>query len=247
MDAGGILLNLVDSITKQIEEKFTISSKKPKQSQGHGFVFENEIRTKVFDLPVEGNSTTVHDIPCSKNKFDENENCSIKTTGSQTICCGDVLRFYNYDFNKKNTIIVINYDQLNDSKKAIKRIYEIDYNKECHKKLFGNLPKDEIKNYVDGVKSIPAKVKGAAALQIYDYKSEKNRLSKKYNNTLQLNPKVDSKQSRVQCSITNFEQTLKDFITYVSPKDTPSLLRGTLLIASVISCRRRRHQKNSKS
>ena len=96
------------------------------QSQNHGFIFENSIRKNVFNLPIESNNTDIHDIPKEKNKFNSNENCSIKTTGSDKIFCSDILRFFNYDFNEKNTIIVIAYKQT-DTHKIIENIYEIDY------------------------------------------------------------------------------------------------------------------------
>lgn len=109
-----------------------------KQRQNHGFKFEGMIREKVFGLQANNNDTNIHDIPCNENKFNKNENISIKTTGSNTICCGDILRFYNYDFTKVNTIIVIAYKQV-ENYKIIQNIYEIDYNKDCHNLLFGNI------------------------------------------------------------------------------------------------------------
>ena len=94
------------------------------QSQKHGFDFENEIRTKVFDLKPETNNTDIHDIPHEQNKFDKNENISIKTTkNSKGVECGDILRFFDYDFNFKNTIIVGKWKQLNQ---YTKKIYETD-------------------------------------------------------------------------------------------------------------------------
>jgi len=213
-----------------------------KQSQRHGFTFENSVRETLFNLPRETNNTEKHDIPKDKNKHNPNENCSIKTTGSGTICCGDILRFYNYDFSEKNTIFVINYEQT-DTEKIIKHIYEIDYNQECHKLLFGNLPKEVIENYVKCVKSIPTIIKGVEAKKIFNYLVEKKKLKKEYNNIIQINPKVDGSQSRVQCSIPNFEKKLKDFITYKSLHTKPNLIRGKEILESIESCRRQRNNK----
>ncbi len=212
------------------------------QSQKHGFLFENNIRERVFDLPTETNNTDTHDIPKDKNKYNNNENVSIKTTKSTTICCSDILRFYNYDFNEKNTIVVVKYEQT-DTHKTVKRIYEIDYNRECHKLLFGDLPKEAIEEYVINVKSIPKKTKGKEAKEIFSYLVEKKKIKKMYPHIITINPKVDGSQSRVQCSITNFEETLKDFITYKSAPDTPNLLRGQEINTSFESCRRRKNNK----
>jgi len=96
------------------------------QSQKHGFIWENEIRKKIFKMNSEINNTDKYDIPCCKNILNSNENVSIKTTGSENIYCSDILRFYDYEFKKKikNTIIVIKYKQ-QDNKKIIEKIYEI--------------------------------------------------------------------------------------------------------------------------
>ena len=214
------------------------------QSQKHGFTFENEVREIVFNLQKHANDTNIHDISKEVNMFDSNENISLKTTGSQTICCGDILRFYSYSFDEKNTMIVIKYKQ-NETHKIIECIYEIDYNKECHELLFGNLSKEEIEKYVNGVKSIPANVKGDEAKKIFNYLHEKSEMKKKYTNLIQINPKVDSSQSRVQCSIPNFEKNLSKFITYKSPPQTPNLLRGKEISATIESCKRQRNKKNA--
>ena len=212
------------------------------QSQKHGFTYENSIKTIVFNLPLENNNTDTHDIPKDKNKYNKNENCSIKTTGSTTIYCADILRFYNYDFEKKNTIIVVSYKQT-ETHKIINHIYEIDYNKKCHELLFGNLPKEEIEKYVNGIKSIPTNIKGKDAKNIFNYLVEKTKLKNLYNNIIQINPKVDSKQSRVQCTIPNFEKNLKEFITYKSSSDRPNIIRDKEIPLSIESCRRKRNTK----
>ena len=221
---------------------YHIIYKMPLQSQKHGFTFENEIRA-VFHLPTEANNQNTHDIPKDQNIYNSNENCSIKTSGSQTICCGDILRFYNYNFTtEQNTIIVILYKQTN-THKTVKNIYEINYNKECHTKLFGNLPEEEIQKYVEGVKSIPRNIKGQEAKNIFNYLVEKKKLKNKYNNIIQINPKVDSSQSRVQCSIPNFEKNLEEFIIYKSSPDSPNTIRGGKIIQSIESCKRKRKNK----
>lgn len=216
---------------------------KSNQSQKHGFINENYIRVHAFNLPIENNNTAIHDIPKDKNKYNLNENCSIKTTGSTTICCGDILRFYNYNLQEKNTIIIIKYKQI-ENKKITENIYEIDYNEKCHKLLFGNLPKDIIENYITKVKSIPTKTKGKDAKEIFDYLNEKKKIEKDYPHTIQINPKVDGSQSRVQCSIVNFEKTLKDFITCNSFNcyGRPNIFRNVEIIPTIISSKRPRNE-----
>ena len=211
------------------------------QSQMHGFTFENSIRSKIFNLPKENNSVYIHDIHHSKNILNMNENVSIKTTGSNTICCGDILRFYDYDFLKTNTIIVIKYDQVSNEK-IIKNIYEIDYNKECHKLLFGELTYNKIKDYDLYIKNIPkGKVSYNEKNKYLKYKKE---LKKDNNCLIKINPKVDSKyQRRVQCSISNFEDNLYNFIKYKSPYETPNMIRGNMIELSIKSHKRVRNSK----
>ena len=235
------LLEVAASIADKIVKK-VIGTVKPNefkgQSQKHGFTFENEIRTKVFGLHEQSNNTDIHDIPSGMNRFLK-ENCSIKSTGSDNIYCGDILRFYNYDFTEKNTIIIIKYQQI-ESRKTITRIYEVDYNKECHKLLFGDLTENQIKRYVEGVKSIPRKIKGKEAKEIYNYIDEKRKLNNECNFKIQINPKVDGTQSRVQCTITRFEETLSDFITYRSTPENPNIIREKELSPYINSTKRKR-------
>jgi len=206
------------------------------QSQKHGYILESIIRKTIFNLPEKHNDTGIHDIPYTENTLDPKENISIKSTGSTIICCADILRFFNYEFEKKNTIICIKYQQKNN-KKIIKQIFEIDYNEKCHKKLFGNCPFDKIKAYVEYIKSIPkGKVDKETRLK---YKTEKKQIQEEYKCIIKINPKVDSKtQRRVQCSIPDFENTLKEFITYKSTFENPNVIRNKTIPTSIISSRR---------
>lgn len=76
------------------------------------------------------------------------------------------------------------------------------------------------------------------------YLNEKKKLSK--NSLIQINPKVDSKQSRVQCSIPNFETTLQNFIRYMSSCEYPNLIRNKEIALSIESLRRKRNNKSAK-
>ena len=210
------------------------------QSQSHGFIWELQVKRKVFDIKTSSNNdTNVHDIPSLQNKFNKNEEVGIKVIGGKIIYCSDIARFFTYDFEKQNTIIVIQYNQ--DGKfKVINKIYEIDYNKKCHDLLFGNLPLKEITNYTNNVKSIPKKTKGDDAKAIFDYLDEKEELDKTYNFNIQINPKVDSSQSRVQCSIPNFTTLLKEFIVYESDIHKPNIIRGKEIDRTIYSPKRQR-------
>jgi hypothetical protein len=249
IDDNDKINNLIDLFIKDdIEKKITNlndSQIKKKvitegQSQKHGFTIENEIRKKVFDLEEKSNDTNTHDISKYNNKFDSNENISIKATKSNNIDCGDIMRFFNYNFIEKNTIIVVKYEQCDDTKK-IKIIYEIDYCKDLHKKLFGNVTYQILEEYVNNVKKIPRKTSGDDAKIIYDYLNMKNKIKKDYNMMINISPKVDSKQSRVQCSLPKFEELCKDFIKYTS---TECIIRSNKIFDSIISGERNRNPKH---
>jgi hypothetical protein len=90
-----------------------------KESQAHGLIWEDIILDKVFGLGKNNNYTAKFDIECSKNKYNSNENISIKTTSSNTIDCGDILRFFSRS-KEDITIIVIVYKQVGDYKKLLK-------------------------------------------------------------------------------------------------------------------------------
>ena len=195
------------------------------QSQKHGFIWENHIRVNIFGLTSVPNDTNTHDIPCENNKFNCEENISIKCCKETIVYCGKIIRFFSYDFTKKNTIIVIRWEQNTNTKKKIKRIYEIDYNQELHTLFFGTITKKEIEEYVAFIKSIPP---GREARDQHkdQYKAKKNKLQNIHNMVAVINPKVDSKsQRRVQISF-YINKIPKKFITYTSPDDKPNLLRG---------------------
>lgn len=213
------------------------------QSQESGFKFENLIKSYIFNLPEDINNTDLHDIPKEKNIFNKNENISIKSTLSNTIYCGDIINFYNYNFDEKNTIILIKYYQIN-RKKKIEKIYEIDYNKHMFELLFGNLPKQEIQIYIEKIKNIPKNINNDEAKKYFNYINERNILKNKYNQKIQINPKIDSKQQRrVQCSITNFPDLLKEFIIYESSIEKPNWIRNKEIPLYIISGKRKRNIK----
>lgn len=196
------------------------------QSQSGGFKFENEVKEKVFGLNPETNNTDIHDVDHTKNIFDTNENISIKSTGSNTICCSDIMRFYSYDFKKKNTIIVIQYVQV-DNKKIIKNSYEINYCRELHEKLFGKIPAQFLLDYVNLVK----KIKPGRHNNWWSHIAKKIKIV--FGCEITVNPKVDSKkQRRVQCSIPNFTKTCEGFI---KKNDIPNVIRGKVIYESIDS------------
>lgn len=207
------------------------------QSQSHGFIFENELRTKVFKLPYISNDRNIYDIEL------DDEYISIKTTKSSIIEMGCIQRVFNYNFDKKQIMIVIKYKQVNDEK-HVEDIYEFDFNKECHKMLFGGLKKDDIEGYNDLIKSMEKK---KCEKQSEIYLQRKRDLQDKSNCKVIINPKVDNSQKRVQVSIPNFETTLKDYLKYKSTAATnkPNCIRGVNIVDKIFSTPRKRFTDNT--
>ena len=99
---------------KKVKKEITVE--KFTQSQSHGLFWDSEIRDKVFGLGQCINDTKKYDIEAEENKFDPEENVSIKTSSNNNIDCSDIMRFFNGDFSKKYTIILIRYEQKSDTK-----------------------------------------------------------------------------------------------------------------------------------
>lgn len=233
---------------RELKSKFVVVPKlvtrvnETKQSQHHGFMFENQIRTKVFGMTSENNNTGKHDIPKNKNKLNSNENVSIKMTGNSDVGCGDILRFYDYDFADENTMIIGQYTQ-NATQKTINRVIELDYNKKLHEYMFGTVTREELVEYVDMVKAVPrGKVSERLRKEILQKKKD---IEKKHGMVIQISPKIDScSQRRVQCRIKNIDDVIRGTVSNLKTMSTDGFIRGVkidVVIPSAVRTRRTRH------
>ena len=123
-------------------------------------------------------------------------NASVKTTGSNTICCGDLLRMMQH---REHRLIVGCYTQ-EGKKKVFHTQYEFYIQPSDYKKLWGQMDYQKVEQFVEYVKNIPHGKEAQLST-----KSERNQLQEQTqcNEALySINPKVDSKkQRRVQCSL----------------------------------------------
>jgi hypothetical protein len=209
------------------------------QSQAHGLFWDSEIRVKCFDLNKCINDTSKYDICCETNKFNPEENISIKTSGNNNIDCGDILRFYSGDFDKKYTIIVLRYKQI-ENKKILREILEIDYNSKLRDLLFGTITKKILEDYVNFIKNIPY---GSVSEEIKKkYKNCKNKMQSEFNMKINISPKVDShNQRRVQCSIPKLDQLLELYPEFVISRTNEPIIRGITITKEIESGPRIRH------
>jgi hypothetical protein len=195
-------------------------------NQNHGFLWESDIKSKVFGLVENAPYTAVHDVDRSRNTLNPNENVSIKTTGSDTLCMGDALRVFNYEDGFLHTGIVVQYKQCGEEK-VLHRVYEIDLTQ--RELLWGSVKKEDIEALDSLVRSVPHGERPIElALAIKEKKKELNTKS----GIVRFNPKIDNKvQRRLQCTIPKFA-THPTLIKYANSEP---LLRGVLIAASFLS------------
>jgi len=211
------------------------------QSQGHGLFWDSQIREKVFSLAPVKNDSKKYDIDCNENKFDSCENVSIKTSQNGGISCGDIIRFYDADFSKKYTIIILRYSQISDKKKIVE-VIELDYNQKVRDFLFGGCPIEVLDEYNQMVRSIPPGTLTKEQKKIY--KSRKIELEKEYGMVITINPKVDSKsQRRVQCSIKDISPILEKFPDSLISRSHLPEVRGVMISEEITSGPRKRNKK----
>ena len=175
--------------------------------QAHGNYYE-DLKTRQitglskadYDALKENGYTSGMDI--MKGLLSAND-YSIKTTNGNKIDCGDVLRRRQ----ETDYILVVGvYEQVGDNK-VFHTEYTFYIKPEHEQKLWGRMNYNQLAEYVDYIKNIPA---GKEAQQ--ETKTErtvlKNCIEDK-NALVKIHPKVDSKkQRRVQCSL-NIKELLK--------------------------------------
>ena len=168
--------------------------------QAHGNAYEDRVireRTGMskeeYDALKPNGYTSEFDL--SKGKVVD-YNGSIKTTKNNTICCSDVVRKMTHTNYR---LIVGQYNQVG-KEKVFHTEYEFFITPDDDKMLWGKMNIQEVREFVEYVKSIPAGKDGQLKT-----KSHRQMLQEQIQDTealFKLNPKVDSKnQRRVQCSL----------------------------------------------
>jgi hypothetical protein len=209
-------------------------ARKMPESQLHGFTWENEVKRKVFNMDTSIGYTSIHDIPKEFNCMNCNENISIKTTGSGTLCMGDPLRIWDYSDDEIHTGMVLRYRQEGGVKRLVST-REITLNNRAL--LFGSVTREEIVALSDLIKSHPRDRRDPAIdAEIVRVQKELNAKS----GIMQFNPKIQTKiQRRLQCSIPNYESA-EGLITATA--DGP-VVRGVPITEVIDSTPRARNRR----
>ena len=132
---------------------------------------------------------------------------SIKTTGSNSVNCGDLLR---RRIEKDYNLVVGVYEQVGDNK-VFHTEYTFYIRPEHEQKLWGNMNYGQLKEYDDYIKSIPY---GQEAETKTKREFHKNRISDK-DALFTINPKANSQQRRVQCTL-KIKQMIKAGIPHTA-------------------------------
>jgi hypothetical protein len=168
--------------------------------QSHGNQYEELVIQEVtgmdkknYDSTKKNGYTSVWDI--ERGEYSDSD-ISIKTTGNNTICMGDIRRMRTHN---NYSLIVGVYNQDGNYKKFNKQYtFNITDNDIC--RLWGNMELEVIETFVNYVKNIPYGKEGQLSTKEY----RNALLNEIYDNSalMTINAKVDSKkQRRVQCSM----------------------------------------------
>lgn len=209
------------------------------ESQKHGFIFEKialesycGVNWKSLQL-TNRRYTAIHDLPKEYNPLNQNQNISVKSTGSNNICGGNPFRYIEQEFNNDDITIIIQYGQENDYK-VIKyvKIIKTDVLKKKLKELdIKKLMK--LKSYIKSLKQVTSDNRKK-------YKQDSKHLS---NNLIKIHCKVDShKQRRIQFSF-NIQTLINTHPDCLISKNRGAYIGNTQMIEKIFSPRRIRGQK----
>jgi hypothetical protein len=204
------------------------------ENQQHGFLFEDDIKTKVFNNPPPAPYTAPHDVDRSHNPFNSNEHISLKATGRPTVDMADALRVFGYEDGIDHTCIVVQYEQ-REGEKVLTHVYELDLMQ--RELLYGRVTKQDIEELNDLVRSMP---RGQRDPEIDRAITAKKKELNAKSGAMRFNPKIDGdKQRRLQCSIPKFAT----YPSLVKSVTTDPIVRGVRIVASIVSGRRVRNRR----
>lgn len=209
--------------------------------QSHGFLWEKDILENVYSLTKEDIAqigyTNKADIPASYNKVD-GVGVSIKTTGNPNcVYMGDCLRFYDSVSSTPIHLIVVEYEQCDDTnRKLLKTVTQFDLTN-SREILFGDITRDELKELDTLVKTIPQKRSPTKEERDRMY-ALKNKLQSRCFN-IRLDIKCNSQQSRLQCSLHKFKTFVENYPERVLCRSEGCVFRHVSLISEISSSRRK--------
>ena len=213
-------------------------------SQAHGFTWERDLLTKVYQAPESElatlSYTAKNDLPAAMNRRDPGVAVSVKTSGNpKSVDMGSALRIFDaVSSGEKLHMTVIFYAQEDTTTKRIREIIEVDIT-DAREPLFGSLGRSDVEALDAVVRAVPQKRSPTAEehAAIYSLQPALNKRA----GAIQLRPKCDSQQSRLQCSFNHFDTFLATHPTRVIHRGIAADFRGASIQETISSTRRVRH------
>lgn len=215
-------------------------------SQAHGFTWERELLTKVYQAPASElatlSYTAKNDLPAAMNRRDAGVAVSVKTSGNpKNVDMGSALRIFDaVSSGEKLHVTVIFYAQEDATTKRIREIIEVDLTN-ATPLLFGTLCRSDVEALDAIVRAVPKKRSPTAEehAAIYSLQPALNERA----GAIQLRPKCDSQQSRLQCSFNRFDLFIAAHPERVNHRGTATDFRGTQIQEAIASTPRVRNKK----
>ena len=199
--------------------------------QSHGFTWEADLLQNVYGLTKEEKAqisyTEKFDLPSRFNKLGP-VNISVKCIGEKNaICMGDALRVFD-EVSALETplhLTLVSYEQVGNTKN-VKAIKELNLTA-SNALLFGSLTRSQIQE-LDTLIKAAARETGCTDVH---KQAELNRLS----GYIQFNPKVNTQQSRLQCSFSfkQFQAFLTQHPERIVAESTTNQFKGGSIQASI--------------
>ena len=191
--------------------------------QSHGNIFEDHIIRKVagiskveYEKLIPNAYTSPMDIHAGVKS---DKNYSIKASKGKGIGLGDMLSFYREAYSGEFTMVIGLWEQETKTSKSFHTVYEFEINSEYASKLFGNVSEEEIVEFREWIKSIPAG-KEAQQENLPVWKQIRDELERKNNPIVKFCAKIDSKkQRRLQASV-NIDDMIGSGIPHVKHEYT---------------------------
>jgi hypothetical protein len=180
------------------------------EEQAHGVLFEQWVRDTFFDGYKPESYTQKWDIPAEANKQHGGIPANPKAIKfSMPIDMGDALRQFSVAEGEQHFLLIVGFwDQDGDQKKWVHGV-AVEVMPEQYRQLWSPITREDLEK-LDAVvkdKSVPIEEARAQAQKI----KSRAPFAK---SIIQVNPKLDNKQRRLQCSI-----RFGDFFHYLAPKE----------------------------
>jgi len=209
--------------------------------QSHGFIWESDLLRNIYGMTdaekAQISYTEKFDLPARFNHL-ESANVSVKCIGEKNaICMGDALRVFD-EVSETDALhlTVIHYKQVGETKEVV-GIKELNLSR-SKDLLFGSLTREQIAELDRLIKAVPQK-RAPTDQEKAAIKAKQAELNRS-TGFLQFNPKVNTQQSRLQCSFSckSFQGFVSQNPGRIVAQSTTNQFRGSSITAVIQAGRR---------